>query len=356
MPRQSKGAHLYQRTTGMWVIREGNKQRSTNTRDRRKAEGALSRYIAERDRPTGPTAPDKMTVADCLKLYGNEHALTVKDPKRIAYAIQALYPVLGELPLSNINGGVCRFYEKTRGRQPATVRKELGVLQAAINFCHAEGYLTAPVKVKLPAKTAPRDRWLTRDDAAKLLRAAWRNPKSKHLARFILIALYTGTRSEAILSLQFMPNTEGGYIDTERGLMYRRGMGETETKKRKPPIRIPRQLLAHMERWKQDGSRYVVHVRDCRVGHVKSAWKAALEQSAIEHCTRHDLRHTAITWCMQGGADKWDAAGYFGVSLDVLESVYGHHHPDHMQTAVLAMEGKTDNCPETRALKAVQSV
>ena len=354
MPRKSQGAHLYQRTTGMYVIREGQKQRSTGTRDRRKAEAAFARHIAERDRPTGPNTPDKMTVADCLDLYGNEHALTVKDPARIGYAIQALNPVLGSLTLSSINGRVTRLYERTRNRKPATVRKELGILQAAINFCHAEGYLTLPVKVRLPAKTAPRDRWLTRDDAAKLLRAAWRNPKSKHLARFILIALYTGTRSEAIMSLQLMPNTQGGHIDTERGMMYRRGIGETETKKRTPPIRIPRQLLAHLRRWERDGSRYVVHVRGSRVGHVKSAWKAALEQSGIEHCTRHDLRHTAITWCMQRGADKWAAAGYFGVSLDVLEGTYGHHHPDHMQSAVMAMEGKMDNCPETRALKVLK--
>ena len=353
MPRKHKGAHLYQRTTGMWVIREGNKQHSTGTRDRGKAEAAYARYIAERERPTGQNTPDKMTVADCLDLYGNEHAPTVKDPVRIAYAMKAILPILGPLMLSDINGAVTRRYEKTRNRGPSTVHKELGVLQAAINFCHTEGYLTAPVKVKLPAKTPPRDRWLTRDDAAKLLRAAWRNPKAKHLARFILIALYTGTRSEAIMSLQFMPNTEGGYVDTDKGMMYRWGIGEAETKKRKTTIPIPRQLLAHLRCWERDGSRYVVHVRGCRVGHVKSAWKAALEQSGIEHCTRHDLRHTAITWAMQRNADKWVAAGYFGVSLEVLESVYGHHHPDYMQSAVRAMETKTDNCPVSGRLKAV---
>ena len=46
-----------------------------------------------------------MTVADCLDLYGNEHAPTVKDPIRIAYAIDALLPVLGALTLSSISGG-----------------------------------------------------------------------------------------------------------------------------------------------------------------------------------------------------------------------------------------------------------
>ena len=156
MPRKSKGAHLYLRQrSGIFIIRENGIERSTGTRDRRKAETALSRYIAERDRPIGRNTPDKMTVADALDLYGNEHAPTCKDPVRIAYAIQALVPVLGAMPLSSINGGLTRHYERTRDRSPATVRKELGVLQAAINYCHTEGYLTAPVKVKLPAKTPP---------------------------------------------------------------------------------------------------------------------------------------------------------------------------------------------------------
>lgn len=32
-------------------------------------------------------------------------------------------------------------------------------------------------------KPAPRERWLTRDEAARLLRAAWRAPRGRHLAR-----------------------------------------------------------------------------------------------------------------------------------------------------------------------------
>ena len=81
-----------------------------------------------------------------------------------------------------------------------------------------------------------------------MLRAAYRHPKGRHLARFILIALYTGTRTSAILGLQFMPNTQGGHVDTVRGIMHRRGIGVAETKKRTPPIPLPRALLAHMRR------------------------------------------------------------------------------------------------------------
>jgi integrase len=46
------------------------------------------------------------------------------------------------------------------------------------------------------------------------------------------------------------------------------------------------------------------------------------------------LRHAAATWLMQKGADPWQAAGYLGMSLEVLLNTYGHHHPDYLSDAV----------------------
>ena len=242
-----------------------------------------------------------------------------------------------------------------RQRAPGTVRKELGTLQAAINYCHAEGYLTASVKVKLPPKPPPRDRWLTRDEVARLLRAARRSRRSRHLCRFILVAVYTGTRSRAILQMRFMPNTTGGWVDTGTGTMHRRGAGEPETKKKRPPIPIARQLLAHLRRWERNGATHVVEINGQRVGSVKTAWRYALEEAGIDHCTRHDLRHTAITWAMQNGVDKWEASGFFGISLEMIERVYGHHHPDYLHGAKLAMEGgaKPGSFPVSTRLDAL---
>ena len=342
MPRQTAGARLYRRPdkrgAGTYEIRDGGRRINTRTSDRRQAEEALARYIAQRDRPTtGPRDPAQVTVAEVLDIYATERAPLVRAPARIGDCIRALVPILGALALTSITGEICRRYGIERGRAPGTVRKELGTLAAAINHCHAEGYITSAPRVRLPAKPAPRDRWLTRDETAKLIRAAYRNPKAKHLARFILVALYTGTRTDAILRLGFSPFGGGGWADTERGVLYRRGAGEGETKKRTPPVPIPPRLLAHLRRWERCGARYVVEVDGQRVGSLKTAWRTALAASGIEHCTKHDLRHTAITWAMQKGADRWHAAGFFGLTVDMLESTYGHHHTDHMQSAVEAI-------------------
>ncbi len=337
MSRPSKGARLFRERNGRWYIRDGDHRLSTGTRDSAAAEAALARYIAEKGRPAGPGDPDKVTVAAVLDLYGTEHAPHAADGgERIGYAIQALLPVLGSLPVASLTGAVCRRYAKARGVATGTVRKELGTLQAAIGYCVHEGYLTSGRQVTLPPKPPPRDRWLTRDEAARLIRAAYRNPKARHLARFILIALYTGSRTGAILGLRFGPHTGGGWIDTERGIIYRRAAGEAETKKRQPPAPIPPRLLAHLRRWERMGARWAVEIDGQRVASVKRAWATALAESGIDHCVKHDLRHTAATWLMQVGADKWSVAGFLGMSMETLESVYGHHHPDHMSGAIEA--------------------
>jgi integrase len=49
--------------------------------------------------------------------------------------------------------------------------------------------------------------------------------------------------------------------------------------------------------------------------------------------TPHVLRHTAATWLMQAGTDVWEAAGYLGMTIEMLSQRYGHHHPDHLSGA-----------------------
>jgi hypothetical protein len=36
---------------------------------------------------------------------------------------------------------------------------------------------------------------------------------------------------------------------------------------------------------------------------------------------------------MQAGVPIWQAAGFLGMSVKTLETVYGHHSPDHQEQA-----------------------
>jgi hypothetical protein len=37
---------------------------------------------------------------------------------------------------------------------------------------------------------------------------------------------------------------------------------------------------------------------------------------------------------MQNRVDPWEAVGCLGMSVETLLRVYGHHHADHMKSAV----------------------
>ena len=274
-------------------------------------------------------------ICDALAYYGSEHAPTTADPRRIGTAIAALARFWGELVVSAIKAATCRRYMRERGVSDGTVRYELAILRAALKHCEREGYLTAAPVVWLPPKPPSKDRWLTRDEAARLLDVA-----PPHLRMFVLIGLYTGTRMDATLRLQWFPNRDGGHVDLDSGWLYRSSAFARQTSKRQTPARIPRQLLDHLRQWREHSRQYIVEWQGKPIRKIDRAWHVAIASAGIDYCTPHVLRHTSITWVMQGGATLADAAGFFGVSMKVLESVYYHAHPDYQASAVEAMERK----------------
>lgn len=72
--------------------------------------------------------------------------------------------------------------------------------------------------------------------------------------------------------------------------------------------------------------------------------------------TPHFLRHTAATWLMQRGADPWQAAGYLGMSLNVLLSNYGHHYPDYLSDAVNKISERETKAERTQHVSGAKLV
>jgi hypothetical protein len=80
-----------------------------------------------------------------------------------------------------------------------------------------------------------------------------RRAVGKHLARFILVGLYTGTRSQAICEAALMPTVGRGWVDLDAGVFHRRAIGRRATNKRQPsrPLRSRRSLRRGSAiRWK----------------------------------------------------------------------------------------------------------
>lgn len=274
-----------------------------------------------------------MLVTEVLTDYASERGPKIVAGDRIAYALTPLIDAFEGKTVADVTPARCEDYAARRQRSPGTVRRELGVLRAAINHAHKNGRITRAVLVELPERPPARDRWLTRREAARLLRSS-RTPQARlYMPLFILIGLYTGRRSEAILSLRWpQVDLEAGRIDFETP-------GRARTNKRRGKVPIPARLLPHLKRAWRRGSEmgFVLHIDGERIGSVKKGFAAACRRAGLDGVTPHTLRHTAATWLMQAGTDPWQASGFLAMSEATLQRVYGHHHPDYMREAAEAI-------------------
>jgi integrase len=242
-----------------------------------------------------------------------------------------------------------------------TARRELVTLSAALTFAHDDKKLSQPVKVWMPEESEPRRRWLRRSEAAALVAGALgitataydiksRAPvkwgrlfqPSYHVARFVLIGLYTGTRHEANLSMRWGVNSKGGWFDLDQGVMYRRGEGETDTNKRRVPAPIPDRLVPHLKRWRRITVTGPVEYAGRLILKERKGWDRARELAGLgDDVTPHTLKHTCITWLLQNGVPIRQVAGFVGTSEKVIETVYGHHSPDHLNAARTGFSGRS---------------
>jgi len=128
-------------------------------------------------------------------------------------------------------------------------------------------------------------------------------------------------------------------VDLDHGLIRFRAEGEAETNKRRGRVRIPRQLAAHLGRWRRKSAgTHVVMFRGDRLASIKHGIARAAERAGLDEVTPHVLKHTAITWAVMNGAGVEDAAEFFDTSPETIRKHYWHHSPHHQERALEIVE------------------
>lgn len=391
MARQSKGPHLWKRkarfdrsgkqiSAAVWLIKDAGKQITTGvtakigqTSPPEAAQQALRNYIASKFEVTRSERDiASIPVADALLLYLTDRESVVADADRLKISVKNLNEFFGEKKLADINTSLCAAYTKQRGNSGGA-RRDLETLRAAIRHHSAEGLHRGIVRVTMPEKGERRERWLTRSEVAKLLWICWRHREVqtihkggrkgkttatkrytlRHIARFILVGVYTGTRATAVASASAVQEEGRSFVDLKHGVFYRQIVGKRATNKKQPPVPLPPRLLSHLRRWhradaakaqakgKTGSDLPFIHWNGKPVSSVKKGFARAVTLAELPgSVTPHTLRHTAATWVMQNGIPIWEAAGYLGMSPEVLNEHYAHHSPEHLRRAATAIAGK----------------
>lgn len=255
---------------------------------------------------------------------------------RMRDAWKRLAPHFGPLAPLDITEATCRNYMSQRyadGVGPGTVHVELGYLRAAVRFARAKRrWITDEPFIPLPKKPEPKDHYLTKAEAERLIASA----SAHHVRLFIILALSTAGRAEAILDLTW------NRIDFERRKIYLRDPDKPVTIKGRAITPMNETALAALSEAKEASvSSFVIEWGAERVGSVKKAVARAAAKAGVI-CTPHVLRHTAAVWMVEAGIPLEQIAQYLGHNdINTTRRIYARFSPDYLQAAAAALELNT---------------
>lgn len=376
MSRPNSGPHLVRVANASggeyWYIRwtpaggGRGRERSTGVRvggreQEAAAQRALAKFLEEQGKSASERkrlAPEEARIGAILKAYMDERGPNVVGRETIEHNVTALTKFWGGMTVSAITPVNCAAYaaqrkvklplrgsgakreteaqQRYRPIKPATVNRELTTLQAACNHAVAEKRLTEAPTIKFLDAGPQKDRWLTRDDVAALLRAARSLERAKStLTKFILLAIYIGGRAAAVLDLA------PGQINLERKWLDLNPPDRPRTKKRRPIQPLTRKLAWFLPRWMAKtpkGAPIINRNGGQRVGSIKKSFAEACRIAGIKNATPNTLRHTSGTWMAHDGVDMIKIGAWLGHTQAKTTALYAHHHPDYMADAKAALD------------------
>lgn len=284
------------------------KRQSLRTKDRAVAERALADFRR---------TPAASTVAEIYTAYLHD-----KGTERAAWAWRQLGPHFGALRPDQVDRAACRSYTAARRRTvgDGTIHTELTYLRAALLWQNKQ---TSAV-VELPSKPPPKDDALTREQYQRLLAAA----DTPHIRLFIILALATGARAQALLDLTW------DRVSFERGTIQ---LGDGR-QRRKGRATVPMNDHARAALEQAASSRTCDYVIEWAGGPIKriiKGFRTTAHEAGLPWCSPHVLRHTAAVWMAEAGVSMNEIAQVLGHSDSrITERVYARFRPGHLAKAV----------------------
>lgn len=297
---------------GSWAVvwrEDGQTRRSAlGTADRQEAETGFADWKHKREtiRPDGI-----LTVGKLLRTYLDARPQVIERP-----VLEAWFR--NHLP-EHVTQKAVDEYSLKRKAAASTAKTELGLLSTALAYAFRQKWIERPVAFDLPSGSPPRERWITKPEAKKLIASA----KALHVRTFIAVAAYTGARAGAILDLTW--DRVGTKIDFNVP-------GRAVTRKRRAVVPISDDLAEALREAKSAAlTDYVVEFGGERVQSIKHGFRNAAIRAGLKGVTPHTLRHSYATWMAMGGVPMRKIADALGhTSVAMVESVYAKFAPDYL--------------------------
>jgi integrase len=300
---------------------DGGKPRriSTGTADRGRAE-AVAGELWQR-----LTTPATERVADLWPKYVADRIEDGARADRFKSHWTSLAPHFGRRLGTAISREDCRTYYRERKGvySDSTIKTDLELLRA----CLRHRYGSSAPNIWMPPASPPRDRWLTKEEARKLVDMA----DTPHIKLFVTLGLATGARAGAILDLTW------DRVDFAHGSIDYRPSGRIQTNKRR--VVLPMNPTAREALEIAYAARLTGHVIEYNGKPVSSVKKAVQRLSARAgiQFSPHTLRHTCAVWMAQADVPMQKISQYLGhTSSRVTEQVYARYSPSFMRDASAA--------------------
>ena len=290
---------------------------STGETDEEEAKQVLATFNARLAAP-----PDSPTVSEILDAYLADRKGKVMAYSRLAEAAVALKAKLGHLQPEQVTS-------YSRGVSNGTIRREIGTFRAAMNLAVKRRWIDRAPDIDMPPASAPRDRYLTRDEARRLIECT----ATAHTRLFMQIGFATGARKNAILNLTWER------VDWERSWLDFNEPGRPVTDKRRPEVRVGQQLMAALQTAKKLAQTdYVIEYHGKGVSSVKTAWRNAAAEAGVSWSSPHVMKHTVISWLAEDGFSVDQIADLTATSHATVRRIYRKFNPDYLADAATALE------------------
>ena len=323
-----------QRYRGAWYAVRGRgnakQRRATGARDRTGAETFCRRLNAEIDLARRGTP---LTIDEILGLYIEDRKRAgVVNLKRIEEVRRSLKPIWGDLFPDDLDKTTQRrFIERgeRKGHSTATTRQVLGYLQAALNFAKAAKLIPDAPKLAKPPPPRPRERYLTREEAQKLLDAC----EVFHCRLFIALSIATAARPKHLLELTW------DRVDLKSRILNLDNPTKDRTAKGRARVPINDMALALLKT-AQDAAEtdHVIEWLGKPVASVKRGVAAAARRSGVP-ATPYVFRKTAGVWMAQAGVPMSEICEYMGhTSINTTIKHYAKYGPEHLRKASGALD------------------